>query len=310
MSPSMFRSSALLLSLLAASLSFSDAATSAPFSYDPEDPNGPQNWHTLPMSNNQCAGKKNSPIPIESRGCDRYDDYEFKNGDCRYDNMQYSLTNTGVKASFPSDEDACDRPTVNIPGIKGTFEALQFHIHTSSEHTIDGEFFGAELHTVHKDLAGDRFAVVGTLIQPSAAKSNMFFEELLLGWEYMSDNNNVMCGQPPAAKTHRGLGNGKNELIFSPYNMLADDVAFYHYDGGLTTPPCSEVVWWNLADKPLPISANQYMRLVDLVTGFLDPTTCKLGSNAGPAGSTSRPVQPIYGRTVERVCPTNMMHEN
>jgi carbonic anhydrase len=105
--------------------------------------------------------------------------------------MKYELTNTGVKASFL--EDQCLHPTVEIPGIEGVYRAAQFHIHTSSEHTIDGEFFGAELHTVHAEVGGDRFAVVGMMIQPSAAEENELFQELLNGWAKVMQFNEDQC---------------------------------------------------------------------------------------------------------------------
>jgi hypothetical protein len=47
--------------------------------------------------------------------------------------------------------------------------------------------------------------------------------------------------------------------------------------------------------------------LVSLIIGYLDPATCALGTNAGPAGSTSRPTQPLNGRTVERICPVGFV---
>jgi hypothetical protein len=65
----------------------------------------------------------------------------------------------------------------------------------------------------------------------------------------------------------------------------------------------SEVVWWNLADTPVSITPAQYNMLVSLSIGYLDPATCALGTFAGPAGSTSRPTQPLNGRIVERICP-------
>ena len=39
----------------------------------------------------------------------------------------------------------------------------------------------------------------------------------------------------------------------------------YTYKGGLTTPPCSEIVNWNLLDTPMEISAEQMTRLLNLI---------------------------------------------
>jgi carbonic anhydrase len=217
--------------------------------------------------------------------------------------LKYELTTTGVKASY---KDSCEKPTVEIPGIPGVYQALQFHIHTSSEHTIDGEFFGAELHTVHAEVDGDRYAVVGMMIQPAADFPNEMFGELLDGWQAVYNHNEEECA-------FVGLGNGDRRQLserrtaeaFSPYNLIPDGAAYYHYDGGLTTPPCSEVVWWNLADKPVAISPSQYSQLVEQIVNFIHLAECKPGTYAGPIGSTSRPTQPLNGRTVERICATS-----
>jgi carbonic anhydrase len=243
--------------------------------------------------------------------------------------LDYSLTNTGVKASYPS-EDICERPQVEIPGIPGVYEALQFHIHTSSEHTIDGKFFGAELHTVHGEIGGGRYAVVGMMIHPNADENNELFDALLDGWQTKYDANVDSCvGFESGSETETAPDSipivpdaGDRKLLkeqrdlqqppqaFSPYLLIPEGSTFYHYDGGLTTPPCSEVVWWNLADKAVSITPGQYSRLSEYVLGFTDPSTCHSGTNAGSAGSTSRPIQPLNGRTVERICPVNFKKDS
>lgn len=215
-----------------------------------------------------------------------------------------------MKASYPGIQN-CQHPSVEIPGIEGTYRALQFHIHTSSEHTIDGEFFGAELHTVHQEIDGDRYAVVGMMINPSADATNELFEELLNGWEEIFEYNEDQCsGERNLAETEEKTQRRKlSASNFSPYMLIPEGSTFYHYDGGLTTPPCSEVVWWNLAEKAVSITPSQYNRLVIFITGYTDIATCNAGTNAGPVGSTSRPTQPLNGRYVERICPKGFVEE-
>src|SRR5687767_15804017 len=106
--------------------------------------------------------------------------------------MTYSLTPTGMKADFPGIQQ-CEHPTVQIPGIEGTYRALQFHIHTSTEHTIDGQFFGAELHVVHQDIDGKRYAVVGMMIQASADSPNEIFGTLDHGGDDIMVANDPQC---------------------------------------------------------------------------------------------------------------------
>jgi carbonic anhydrase len=221
--------------------------------------------------------------------------------------MKYELTNTGVKASYPGMQN-CQHPSVQIPGLAGSYRALQFHIHSSSEHTIDGKYFGAELHTVHQEVDGDRYAVVGMMIDPSADIMNEVFQQVLDGWAYEMESNQNQCGaiarggdrKLEEKSTSRRLA---SDGPFSPYMLIPQGSAYYHYDGGLTTPPCSEVVWWNLVDTPVSITPAQYQQLMDNILNYTDLTTCEPGTAAGPAGSTSRPPQPLNGRYVERICP-------
>jgi carbonic anhydrase len=224
--------------------------------------------------------------------------------------LKYELTNTGIKASYPGTQQ-CQHPSVEIPGLSGKYRALQFHIHTSSEHTFDGEFFGAELHTVHQEIDGDRYAVVGMMIQPSADAENELFQELLDSWAAVMGYNEEECafthgGERKLVTSERNL---EGASLFSPYMLVPEGATYYHYDGGLTTPPCSEVVWWNLADKPVLVTPAQYNQLVEQVLDYTDIATCTPGTNAGPAGSTSRPVQPLNGRSVERICPKGFVEE-
>ena len=220
--------------------------------------------------------------------------YQKQNGNCTVDDLTFTISNAGVKAVYSGN---CAKNTLKIPGVDGTYEALQFHIHTSSEHTIDGEFFGAELHIVHALTDGSRYAVVGMMIEATNSENHGAFESLLEGWDKIADNTTATC---PAAvttlttsnttSTSRSSSGRKHRQLassFNAYDLVPKDSTFYHYDGGLTTPPCSEVVWWNLADTPVSISVSQYNRLTHFILGYIDPTTCEYATVASPSGSTS-----------------------
>ena len=76
----------------------------------------------------------------------------------------------------------------------------------------------------------------------------------------------------------------------------------YSYKGGLTTPPCTEIVNWNLLDTPLYASKSQVERLYNLILCLVEPSTCKHSTIANEIGQTNRPVQPLGGRTVVHRC--------
>jgi carbonic anhydrase len=242
--------------------------------------------------------------------------------------MTFTIDDHVVKAAYSGN---CTKSTMQIPGVDGTYEALQFHIHTSSEHTIDGAFFGAELHVVHKQTDADRYAVYGMMIEATNDKNHEVFEAFLDGWTSIADDTVEACttsvdsGGTTNANTSFTLTNDNStaitqqarigsqrklsEDVFNVYDMVPKGSSFYHYDGGLTTPPCSEVVWWNLADTPVSISVLQYTRLTQLVLEYRNTETCELATVASPSGSTSRPTQALNGRIVKRICPTAFVEE-
>ena len=80
-------------------------------------------------------------------------------------------------------------------GVEGTYTAAQFHIHTSSEHTIDGKFFGAEMHIVHFNDEGTLAAVLGTMIDPAAAAGNEGFNPALWGCMSAFNAQEEACNQ-------------------------------------------------------------------------------------------------------------------
>ena len=87
--------------------------------------------------------------------------------------------------------------------------------------------------------------------------------------------------------------------------------SFYHYFGGLTTPPCTQAVYWNLADKPMKISVQQFATMSEIILKTRDPASdCeKVLTVASESGSTSRPPQPLGERTVKKMCPATSMVE-
>lgn len=215
-------------------------------------------------------------------------------------NLDYTLGRGGPKATFTKD---CSGNVMKIPVLEGNFEAVQFHTHIGSEHVLGGERHGAELHIVHKEISGDRFAVAGIMIDGDANADNPLFGQLLSRWAAVEQKVDSNCNGPSNQKS-LPLSNDES---FNVYDLIPAGTSFYHYDGSLTTPPCSEVVWWEVASKPLSVSAAQFEKLVQLTTTYTDPTTCELKSAASPMdGSTNRPIaQDLNGREITHICPAD-----
>jgi carbonic anhydrase len=89
------------------------------------------------------------------------------------------------------------------------YELKGFHLHTPSEHAIDGEFFAVEIHFVNEDAEGNQAVLA------------VFAEESEL------------------ARGPRRLEQAMPLVI-----LLPESTTHYAYDGSLTTPPYSEGVQW------------------------------------------------------------------
>lgn len=143
----------------------------------------------------------------------------------------------------------------------GKFKLLQLHFHTPSEETIDGKAFPLEAHLVHRNAAGE-LAVIAVMFQEG--RENPVLAQIF----------NAM---PRTADQKAALGSELN-----PADLLPAQHDYYAYMGSLTTPPCSEGVYWQVLKQPLEMSRAQ-------LTAFrkLYPMN-------------ARPVQPLNDRTVEQ----------
>ncbi len=136
-------------------------------------------------------------------------------------------------------------------GVDGTrYDLIQFHFHTPSEHTIDGEHAAAELHLVHQD--DGNLAVVGVLVEEGAA----------------SEAVAPVLEDPPDAEGEQR----EPETPVDAAGLLPEGHATFRYDGSLTTPPCSEGVRWMVMTEPVTWSAEQLTAFTDLYDGSNRPT--------------------------------------
>jgi len=178
---------------------------------------------------------------------------------------------------------------------------------------LDGEVFAAELHVVHKEPGGT-FAVLGYFVEPTATVTNPIFDQILKELDEVSDAVSEKCGLP--VRSHwwqvyqEDVDAAYDDVPFNVYDLMPEGSAIYNYDGGLTTPPCTETVLWNVVEKPVKITPAQYTDLMVLILNYVNDETCEYATIANPlSGSTSRPTQPLNGRTVTRICPTDYVEE-
>ena len=129
-----------------------------------------------------------------------------------------------------------------VPGSKlridgKAFDLLQFHFHRPSEEHINGKPSAMVIHFVHKNDAGE-LAVLGVLLQEG--NENPGIKTL---WSYA----------PPK----EGPEVAPDNVAFNPTNLLPREMEFFHYDGSLTTPPCTEKVKFFILKSQVNISKEQ-----------------------------------------------------
>jgi len=202
---------------------------SAHWSYEGET--SPEHWGELDPANIACVnGSEQSPINIEFSQVET----EEVEGDLQinYEPTSFSLINNGhtVQANAASGS--------NIIRIEGKeYKLAQFHFHTPSEHEFNGENYEMELHLVHKDADG-KIAVLGVMIQEGEENKS-----LATIWDIL-----------PNEETDKDIA--INEPVDLKALLPVDQTAF-HYEGSLTTPPCTEEIKWTIFEMPIEMSKEQ-----------------------------------------------------
>lgn len=224
-------------------------AEDAHWSYSGET--GPHAWSGLEADYIPCSsGSEQSPVNIA----------ETVSGDAElvinYDAVPLQVLNIGHSIQINT------KPGNSIVFNGQTYELVQVHSHTPSEHTINGQPAAMEWHFVHKDNAG-HLVVLGVLMNVGAANPGM-----AVFWDRLPQEEGTVAS---------------SQSYLSLESMLPADRSFYMYDGSLTTPPCSQEVEWIVMKTPLTASQQQ----IDVHRAMF--------------GETARPVQNLYGRTVTEV---------
>ncbi len=209
----------------------------------------PDTWNTCFLD---CGGQDQSPVNINVS--DTSPDAGLTTLELDYKDVPIEVLNNGHTIEFEHEAGS----TFRLNGVD--YNLLQFHFHTLSEHTVNGNHFPMEVHLVHQDPATGNLAVIG-----------IFFEE---------GNENAFLASfdddlPTAADEHYS-----SEDLVNATDLLPSDLGYYTYDGSLTTPPCSEVVTWFVLKMPIEASASQIQQMHDILH------------------DNYRPVQDLNGRVI------------
>ena len=203
---------------------------------------GPAYWGELSPEYALCAeGAAQSPIDIRDASALDLVDIDF-----RYGESANNIFNNGHTIQVNIDAGSA----IVYNGI--TYNLLQFHFHSPSEHTIEGMPAPLEIHFVHQDPNSGNLAVVGILLTEGEGDNEAY--------SAVFDHLPAHVGEPEAAGEPIALA-----------ALLPGARSFYTYQGSLTTPPCSEIVRWLLLENPVELSARQIAAFRALYDGNARP---------------------------------------
>ena len=221
--------------------------------------NGPAKWASLDAAYSECGqGHSQSPINIISPSTDDHPEWI----------TEYGTTKLQIAHHQHVENIVDNGHTIQVNYSKGSkltveeevYELKQFHFHTPSENTVDGNHYPMEMHMVHQSTDG------------ALAVYAVFFEQ----GDHNSNFDAIVKNLPSKAGEKHDLSN----VTIDINTLLPASENAYHFTGSLTTPPCSENVNWLVAVEPVPMSPEQ-----------LNEFAKRLNNN-------NRPTQPLYGRTI------------
>lgn len=211
----------------------------------------PRYWGELSPEFATCNNGKNQS-PIDLRDATALGTQGLASLDIVYKPVPLKIINNGhsVQVNYPLGS--------YIKVGDHRFELMQYHFHTPSEHYKEGFAYPMEMQFVHRDGDGN-LAVMAVLFQEGERNPNL---------------DSLLKRLPKEA----GKQEIFNDLKLNPVNFIPANTEFYKYSGSLTTPPCTEGMYWMVFKHPIEASAEQIMKMNELM------------------GENARPVQPMFSR--------------
>ena len=206
---------------------------------------GPENWgKEFPT-----CGRGKSQAPLNIKG--PFEKVRFSVAP-DYKQGQLKIVNNGhtIQVNVPVGS------KIRIDGR--AYDLLQFHFHRPSEEHIDGKPAAMVVHFVHKNLEGE-LAVLAVMLREGNENPGI----------------KTLWTHAPPKEGPEVVPDG---VMFNPANLLPREMDFFHYDGSLTTPPCTEKVKFFILKSQVNVSKEQMSEF--------------------PFKMNARPIQPPNGRPI------------
>ncbi len=226
------------------------SSAGAHWTYDGAE--GPEHWGDLAPDFKACSlGTQQSPITLP-----RPVHAHLSPLSLRWHPLPLTVVNNGhtIEVPVPGDASAAEAQAEDFEDVTqeagsaasfryGTaseggelFTLKQFHFHHPSEHRIDGQGLAMEIHFVHVNQTSTAALVVGVFVV--AGDENPTLKTI---WQAMP----------------KAVGETKTTQHIHPGRLLPEQRDRFRYEGSLTTPPCSEIIQWNIFRRPITASKTQ-----------------------------------------------------
>ncbi|KAK9831416.1 hypothetical protein WJX81_003018 [Elliptochloris bilobata] len=270
-------------------------------------------WVTNPKGAWKCGGSHQSPVDYMTS------DYQYVPVNCSA-SVQLGAPNVSsagvlnlpqwqieVLGSFKGNGlavpvcNGTDVGCLNSPGVQPKYvyaTIANYHFHTPSEHTLDGEYLALESHLVtlvsQKDVpacpAAGCLVVWGAWYRISNSQTNNTFLDQI---EPYINGSGAGCTALPTDKT------------INLVDAFPRDRTYVTYSGSLTTPPCTEGVLWVSFQSPLQVSSQQLLAISNAMNNVRDCLHTPQGAACASTGfqADSRMLQDLNGRQLHKFSP-------
>lgn len=238
-----------------------------------------------------CKGERQSPVDLDTTQLKqdaalRCFSHTNFNSTC---NIKTTIANNGHSAQVTY---ISGDLSVRGGGLLDEYRVAQYHWHwgsvdnKGSEHTVDGRAYPMELHVVTYNQKYGNFT--------EAIKNRDGLAVLGFFYKVTAQDNPAYKPIIEALSKITSPGTVHGMETVRLIDLFPEDIKqYYRYEGGLTTPPCSEIVTWTVFRNPIPISAAQLSAFRKLKSSEKEASGA-----VKPLQNNFRPVQPLSGRVI------------